>query len=188
MAESFELPSVDRLTTGTVGPPGARVFYLQATAGGQVVTLQLEKEQVAALAQFLAARLADLPQAEPETVPADPHPDLVEPLEPAWTVGDLGIGYDEDTDRIVVVAEELVLDDEDDEASGADEPDPLLRALDEAASGAVARFGLTRSQVAAFVARAAEVVAAGRPVCPVCARPMDPEGHVCVRANGHRAR
>ncbi len=185
MARSFDLPSVDRFTTGTVGPPGARVFYLQATAGQQVVTLRCEKEQVAALAQFLAARLADLPHTEPGALGSEPDLDLVEPLEEAWTVGDLGIGYDEDTDRIVVVAEELTLDDEDEAyAAAPDAPEDLGGT----GGGAVARLGLTRAQVAAFVARATEVVAAGRPVCPVCARPMDPEGHLCVRANGHRTR
>ena len=89
-----------------------------------------------------------------------------------WIVGSLGVTYDEDLDRIVLMAEELVVADEDDDVEADDDP-------------AVARFGLTRGQVAAFVRRATELVMAGRPPCPFCGRPKDPEGHACVKANGH---
>ena len=176
MSSSFDFPSVDRLTTGTVGPPGQRVFYLQARSGPQVVTLRLEKAQVAALAQYLAEQLSDLPALDATELPIDL--DLEEPVVPEWTVGSLGISLDEDTERITLVAEELVPGmDEDDE----DELDPL------ADEPGVARFAVTRAQVAAFIVRASQVVAAGRPPCPLCGRPLDPEGHVCVKTNGHAA-
>ena len=163
MSSSFDLGDVDRLTVGTVGPPGQRIFYLQAGAGAQVVSLRLEKTQVAALVAYLAALLSDLPA--PGDLPADM--DLVEPVVAEWVVGALGVTYDETTDRILVLAEEMV--EEGDEG------------------GASARVLATREQVAALAAHGAEVVASGRPPCQLCGQPLDPEGHVCVRLNGHRS-
>jgi uncharacterized repeat protein (TIGR03847 family) len=164
VSSSFELPALDRLTVGTVGPPGQRVFYLQAASGAQVVSLKLEKTQVAALVTYLATLLSDLPS--PATVPTDL--DLVEPVVAEWIVGALGVTYDESSDRVLLQAEEMVEDEDDD-------------------GGASARFFATREQVAGLAARGAEVVAAGRPPCPLCGQPLDPEGHVCVRLNGHRS-
>jgi len=163
VSSSFDLGDVDRLTVGTVGPPGQRIFYLQAGAGAQVVSLRLEKTQVAALVAYLAALLSDLPA--PGDLPADM--DLVEPVVAEWVVGALGVTYDETTDRILVLAEEMV--EEGDEG------------------GASARVLATREQVAALAAHGAEVVASGRPPCQLCGKPIDPEGHVCVRLNGHRS-
>ncbi|HEX7277260.1 MAG TPA: DUF3090 family protein [Acidimicrobiales bacterium] len=162
-SSSFDLGAVDRITVGTVGEPGRRVFYLQAVAGTQVVSLKLEKQQVAALVTYLVTLLSDLPS--PGTVPTDL--DLVEPVIPEWVVGALGVSYDEATDRILVQAEELLEEEGDD--------------------GAMARFLATREQVAGLAAKGADVVAAGRPPCPLCGQPLDPEGHVCVRLNGHRS-
>jgi uncharacterized repeat protein (TIGR03847 family) len=170
---SFDLPEPDRFTAGTVGPPGQRVFYLQASEAAQVVTLRLEKAQVAALAEYLASVLADLAMPEPGSLPEDLE--LVEPVVAEWVVGQIGVVFDEDRDRMLVQAEEL-LEGEGEEGEEGE------------ADQGVARFGLTRAQVAAFVARAAELVAAGRPPCELCGRPKDPEGHMCIKTNGHRAR
>ena len=163
MSESFDLGDVDAITVGTVGEPGRRVFYLQAVSGTQVVSLKLEKQQVAALVTYLATLLSDLPSPGP--LPTDL--DLVGPVLPEWAVGALGVSYDEATDRVLVQAEELMEEETDDAAR--------------------ARFLTTRAQVAALAARGAEVVSAGRPPCPLCGQPLDPEGHVCVRLNGHRS-
>ena len=159
--ESFDLRDVDHLTTGTVGQPGERVFYLQARGDGRLVTLKLEKTQVAALVRYLGTLLADLPP--PDELPHDLG--LLQPIEPEWVVGTLGVSYDEDTDRFVLLAEELVEEDEE---------------------GAAARISATRDQIAALVLHGAEVVEAGRPPCPLCGEPLDAEGHVCVRLNGHK--
>ena len=162
MSSSFDIPEVDHLTTGAVGPPGKRVFYLQARQRGQVVSWRLEKAQVAALVAYLAAMLADMPS--PAEVEA-PDMDLIEPVVAEWVVGSLGVSYDEDADRVVIVAEELV---------------------EEGEEGARARIGATREQIAALSVHGAEAVAAGRPPCPLCGQPLDPEGHTCPRLNGHR--
>lgn len=146
-------------TAGTIGPPGQRVFYLQAQNGTSVSSVRLEKQQVSALAEYLAGMLHDLPA--PSDVP--PAPELIEPVVPEWTVGNIGVAYDNDLDRIIIVAEELV---------DEDEPD-----------GDSLRVVITRAQVRAFIERAGVLLAGGRPPCRVCGAPMDPEGHACPRSN-----
>ena len=162
---SFELESPDHFTAGAVGEPGQRVFYLQAREpGGSLVTLKSEKEQVRVLSEYLSRLLARLPSAR-EDAPGDL--DLIPPVEPAWSVASIGLGYDEGADRIVIEASEFV------EEEG-DEP-------------ATARFRITRAQATGFVHRAEELMKGGRPLCPFCTQPMDPTGHICPRSNGHLA-
>jgi uncharacterized repeat protein (TIGR03847 family) len=163
MSSSFDLQAVERITVGTVGPPGERVFYLQARQGGELVTLKVEKSQVAALATYLGELLQDLPR--PGHLPEDL--DLEEPAVPEWTVGSLGITYSEEIDRFLLVAEELVGEEHDGDTGDA-------------------RFVVTREQVAALAIRGTQLVAAGRPPCPLCGYPLDPKGHTCPRTNGHR--
>ena len=164
MSSSFEISEVDHLTTGAIGPPGQRVFYLQARQGKQVVSLRLEKAQVAALVAYLAGMLSDMPP--PAEIPSTGM-DLIEPVVAEWVVGSLGVTYDEDADKVVILAEELV---------------------EEGEEPARIRISATREQIAALSVRGAEAVAAGRPPCPLCGQPLDPEGHTCPRLNGHRER
>jgi uncharacterized repeat protein (TIGR03847 family) len=193
MSRSFELSDVEWATVGTVGPPGQRTFYLQARQGDQQVTLKLEKQQVAAIAQFLGEILSDLPVAGP--VPDDDALALAEPVLAEWAVGGLQLAYDSGADRIVILAEEIGGDD----AEEADDP-----AIDdigveeiggEEIGGAsatssdpdrgVGRLSLTRTQAAAIVRRGWNLVQSGRPTCSLCGHPIDPEGHSCPRTNGH---
>ena len=161
MSESYELLDLDKFTVGAVGRPGQRLFLLQAKAGAQVVTLKLEKIQVAALAAHLGTMLEELPR--PGHLPEDL--DLETPAEPAWVVGSLGASYDDALDRLLLVAEEAVPEGED---------------------AAEARFSLTREQVAAVAIHGTRLVEAGRPPCPLCGYPLDERGHDCPRTNGHR--
>ncbi|MCX7620459.1 MAG: DUF3090 family protein [Acidimicrobiales bacterium] len=170
MNDSFDFDKPEHFTVGTVGPVGQRVFYLQAAEGSRLCSLRLEKQQVAALAAYLAGLLADLPPAEAN---ASTALGLREPIQPAWTVGSLAVAYEAADDRILILAEELVTESETDEL--IDPP-------------ATARFRLTRAQVAAFVPHAEQLVAAGRPLCALCGHPMNPEGHRCIRNNGHGTR
>ena len=160
---SFDLGEPEDFTAGAIGPKGQRVFYLQAREGGLVVTLKLEKQQVGALADYLEQMLDDLPS---EPAAATAAPELLDPGSPDWVVGGLGVAYDERLDRIVLIAEELVPDED------ADDDVP-----------AVARFHLRRDQVMAFVPHARSIVAAGRPPCPWCGRPIDPETNFCPCSN-----
>jgi uncharacterized repeat protein (TIGR03847 family) len=162
---SFDLDAPEHFTTGAIGKPGERVFYIQARQKAQLVTLKSEKEQIRALATYLAQMLDKLPTPA-ETPPASL--DLVEPLEAAWPVASLGLGWDDERERVIVVAESVV--------------------EEEGEEVATARFAVTRAQAAAFVERAEALVKAGRPVCPICSQPKDPEGHVCPRSNGHVVR
>ena len=158
---SFDLPSPDAFTTGTVGPAGQRVFYLQARDGDLVVTVRCEKQQVAALADYLDGLLDDLEPAPYGVATNDL--DLAEPVRELWTVGPIGVAYDEPSDRIVVVLEELVEED-------ADE-------------GSSVKVRLNRAQVSAFVRHSRDLVSAGRPPCRFCGLPLDAEGHACPRMN-----
>jgi uncharacterized repeat protein (TIGR03847 family) len=171
----YDVINTDHFTAGAIGPPGQRVFYLQAREDEVLVTLKCEKEQVAALGEYLGGLLARLPGKAPA---AGDRPDLLQPVEPAWPVGSLGVGYDGDRDRILVVANERVEEDEDDEEApeSEDKPEP------ETAS---ARFAITRAQAATFVELARKLLSAGRPTCPMCGEPKDPAGHACPRSNGH---
>lgn len=164
MSASFDLERPDHFTAGAVGPPGERVFYLQAREAEQVVTLKCEKEQVRALGDYLASLLQKMP--EPATTGADAE--LLEPLDAAWDVASLGVGYDKAKDRIVVVANQAVEE-------------------EEGAEPATARFAISRAQATGFVERSRALVEAGRPICPLCSLAMDPEGHMCPRRNGHAA-
>ena len=173
MTESFDLASPTHFTTGTVGEPGQRVFFVQATEAGVTVTLKVEKTQVAALAQYMAELLADLPPVPDDEVPFDLE--LVEPAIAEWVVGTIGVAFDETRDRMVVTFQEIQVVEETEE--------PLLEADD--GGGALATFVVTRPQALGFVRRAAELVSSGRPPCPLCGRPLDPQGHVCIKTNGH---
>lgn len=166
MSRSFELDSPDHFTAGTVGPPGQRVFYVQARQARTLVTLKSEKEHVRGLGEYLAGLLAKLPDIGLK--PTDDR-GLLEPVEAAWSVGAIAVGYDEARDRILIVATEAQ------EEEAEEEP-------------ATARFLISRAQAADFARRAEALVKAGRPVCPMCSQSRDPEGHVCPRSNGHVVR
>ncbi|MGI8491325.1 MAG: DUF3090 family protein [Acidimicrobiales bacterium] len=170
MSASFEMHSPARITVDTVGEPGQRTFYLQASEGRRTVALKLEKQQVAALAELISELLADVPAVG--DLPSGSNMALDEPVLAEWAVGNMQLAYDTAADRIVVLAEELVIEDPD----GSPEP----------ADGAMARMSITREQAAGLAKRGAELVSAGRPPCPLCGNPLDAEGHSCPRTNGHR--
>jgi uncharacterized repeat protein (TIGR03847 family) len=180
MSVSFDFTGPDLFTAGTIGPPGQRVFYLQARQDGTLVTLKCEKDQVRVLGDYLSRLLERLPPLA--TRPASDLA-LVEPVTAAWTVGSIGVAYDEGGDRIVLVIGEL-REDTGDEGEGESEREGA--AGEEASKGASGRVHLTRAQTAAFVARARALVEAGRPSCQLCGQPMNPGGHRCPRTNGHR--
>lgn len=164
MSESYSFDEVEFFTVGTLGPRGERVFYLQGRGDGELVSLKLEKQQVAALADYLDQVLEDLPDTAHGPLPDDLS--LREPVMSAWTVGALGVGYASEEDQLVLLAEERLDDDLDDV-----EP-------------AHARFVLSREQVIGLIDRARDVVAAGRPPCPYCGSPLHPRhGGWCACSN-----
>ena len=179
----------DRFVAGTVGQPGDRTFFLQAREGGRVVSVALEKVQVAVLAERLGALLdeldlrgiADPTDDEPAvTSPTEAGLDsesLDEPLNEAFRAGSLTLGWDGGAERVLVEARAQdddgeAIDPDDDDDEDDDGPDLL-------------RVRMTAAAARTFVARATQVVASGRPPCPLCGAPLDPRGHICPRRNGH---
>jgi uncharacterized repeat protein (TIGR03847 family) len=177
----------DRFVAGTVGEPGERTFFLQAREGSRIVSVVLEKVQVAVLAERLGALLDELVVrgiAASDEVPAASAPDgdmddapLDEPLDEAFRAGSLTLGWDGGAERVLVEAR---AQDEDGEAIDPDDDDE-----DDEDGPDLLRVRMTASAARSFVARAANVVAAGRPPCPLCGAPLDPQGHICPRRNGH---
>jgi uncharacterized repeat protein (TIGR03847 family) len=183
----FRFDSPDRFVTGTIGEPGNRVFFLQAREGTRVVSVVLEKVQVAALTQRLGELLEELERSGLADVlsgdaPQDVDP-LDEPINETFRASTLSLGWDGDSDRILVEAQaeadvEIEVDVEAAEPGGtiADETDEEADSL---------RVLLTPLAVRTFIERAVRVLSAGRPPCPLCGQPLDPQGHLCPRRNGH---
>jgi uncharacterized repeat protein (TIGR03847 family) len=183
MNASFDFDAPDHFTAGAVGPPGQRVFYLQAREEGIVATLRAEKEQVRILGLYVERLLGELPPGGGKTPGAL---DLIEPVEAAWAVRTLGLGYDAASGRIVIEAVALRESDapeEAEEATGSEEA-----AADDDEDAARARFRISRGQAQAFIERVRGLMRAGRPLCPLCGRPRDADGHVCPGVNGHAVR
>ena len=166
-----DLNPVTHITVGAVGNPGKRVFYLQGRQGAKIVTLLAEKDQISALSQGidqLLERLGVGNQTKTVQVTAT-EMELSEPIDPLFRVGQLGLGYEADQGLLVLVAYEL-----------PEEESP--QAVN------VVRFWATPDQMRALARHSAGVVAGGRPICVLCGRPIDPEGHFCPKRNGHGAK
>lgn len=156
----IELNPADFVTIGTVGPKGKRVFYLQAGQENQLVSMIVEKEQSWALSQAIDELIEDLDkrydtETEPEIDLSGIDMDLREPIEPVFRVSQMGLGYDEDQDKIVLVAQELVIRDDE------EEQDPLLAG--EPDQPGIVRIWCSRDQMRALSVQAMQMVKAGRP-------------------------
>jgi len=181
----LEYDPPERFVAGTVGEPGQRTFFLQASGGGRTTSVALEKQQVTVLAERVEALLDEVVRQSggEASVPAavvgdaeDTNP-LDVPIEEDFRVGTMALAWDGDDERVIIEAQAVTEDDTDDETTLIDETDegpPLLRVR------------ITGTAARAFVKRALALVAAGRPPCPFCGNPLDPAGHVCPRANGYR--
>ncbi|MCI0584746.1 MAG: DUF3090 family protein [Chloroflexi bacterium] len=177
----FDLP--DRFATGTIGEPGNRSFFLQARDGGRVVSVALEKAQVAVLAERLGKLLVELDRRGiVEDPPAPIKPDerpLDEPLNEAFRATTLTLGWDGDAERILIEARAPSAEDE--ESPG----EALVEVDDDAEDGPdLLRVRLTADAARTFVERAFRVIRAGRPPCPLCGNPLESTGHICPRRNG----
>ncbi len=176
---NFENP--DRFVAGTVGQPGSRTFYLQARDGNRIVSVVLEKVQVALLAERLTQLLAEV-RERGANVPLEPAPadldtaPLDEPINETFRVGTMAIVWDGEDESILVEARAMS---EDGEAA-----EDLAEPNDDDDESDVVRVHLSPRKALAFARRALEVVAAGRPPCPFCGQPLNPEGHICARRNG----
>jgi uncharacterized repeat protein (TIGR03847 family) len=171
--------SPERFLAGTIGQPGEREFFLQVVDGRRVLSVSCEKQQVAVLADRLGSLITEVArrfgaQAEPELT-ATTDLTLSTPVDAEFRVGTMGLAWDGEGAQVIVellalteeeVGEDIVLEDRE------DGPDPL-------------RVFLSLAAARDFAKHAELVVAAGRPPCPLCSNPLDPEGHICPRLNGY---
>ncbi len=178
---SYDPP--DRFVAGAVGQPGQRTFYLQASAAGRVTSVSLEKFQVSLLAERLDELLDEVlrrsggqikvPASAPAELADDGPLDL--PLMEEFRVGAIALAWDGEDERVVIEAQE----------ESENPVEPLAEEIPENGPG-VLRVRITPAEARAFSQRALQVVAQGRPTCPLCGLPLDVEGHICPRQNGHR--
>ena len=185
MADPIELDPVDSLGAGAIGQPGQRTFLIQAAKSHARLTVLVEKEQVALLATEAVAFLERIAEEFPED-PIEIGPELrqaasvQEPAVPLFRARLIGLGFEPEREMVLIELREH--SDDDDEEEEAEEADGPLNGDDD--DGFVARIYATRAQVRAMAARAVEsVTAGGRPRCPLCEQPMDPQGHRCPRWN-----
>jgi uncharacterized repeat protein (TIGR03847 family) len=174
----FVFDPPERFVAGTVGLPGERTFVLQASGGGRTVSVALEKVQVRVLAERLESLLDTVQRAGgPVVEPVEDNDPLDTPVEEEFRVGNMGLAWDGDAELCVVEAL----------AQPAEDAETDVEPLTDADDGPDAlRVRITAGMARGFVQRAFRVVAAGRPPCPLCGLPLDTEGHVCPRQNGHR--
>jgi uncharacterized repeat protein (TIGR03847 family) len=187
LVHGFDPP--DRFVAGTVGPPGHRTFFLQARAGERLTSVALEKQQVEALAERIDELLDELMTGNPggALIPAVTPLDLVDndpleqPIEEEFRAGTMTLSWDVTAERLVIevfpyTEAAVVSPEQRDEDLEEPEPEEIF----------LVRMGAGHAR--AFVERARSVLGAGRPDCPFCGEPIDPDGHLCVRANGFRRR
>jgi uncharacterized repeat protein (TIGR03847 family) len=176
----------ERFVVGTVGEPGQRTFFLQARAGTRLTSVALEKEQVVALAERVDEMLdeivrtsaGDSPVPAVSPVEMDDSEPLEQPIEEEFRVGTMTLAWDNSAEQVVLEIFSTESSVEDEQGESEDDPE------DEAAE--VLEVHLSAASARAFAKRAGSVVAAGRPSCPFCGNPLDPQGHICPRANGFR--
>ncbi len=171
-----DLNPVQHLVADAIGEPGKRTFFLQARSGGDLISLVLEKHEVANLAISILQLLEELEEKYPNlpavsTISANLYPE--QPVDPDFRVGQLIVGYSEEDDRIWLIAKALITDDSGSIVDPEEGDVPTVRLV------------ATRDQVRAMSDHALEVVQRGRPVCPLCGRSIDIDGHFCPRTDGH---
>src|SRR4051794_8065654 len=187
IVHGFDPP--ERFVAGTVGPPGQRTFFLQARAGGRMVSVALEKQQVQALAERIDELLDEVMSSNltEATIPAvaplglDDSEPLEQPIEEEFRAGTMTLSWDPGDERVVIEVFPFT-------EAAVVTPDQLEEDLEEPEPDEVFLVRIPAGLARAFVKRAEQVLEAGRPACPFCGNPIDPDGHLCVRANGFRRR
>lgn len=180
----YRLP--ERFVVGTVGMPGERTFYLQVKSAGALTAVAFEKQQAIVLAERIDDLLDEVrisrdpsgvvPESAPqELLDAEP---LDMPLLEEFRVGAMALGWDEGSSCVVIEAHAI-----------AEESDQVPELGEDGDEGPdTLRVWLSAPYARAFADRTHRVAESGRPPCPFCQQPLDPEGHICPRANGYKRR
>lgn len=172
---SHDLNPLEHIIADAFGEPGRRTFFLQGRSGSELISVVLEKQEVANLAVSILQLLEDLEQKFPNLQATSASKQILypeEPIEPKFRVGQLIVGYNEDFDQIWLIAKALIIK----ESGAVVDPD-----VEDVPS---IRFVGSRKQMRIMSEHALEVVAQGRPTCPLCGRAIDREGHFCPRTDG----
>jgi uncharacterized repeat protein (TIGR03847 family) len=174
----IDIDPCDHITSDAIGQPGQRVFYIQAFQADKTYTVIIEKTQLQSLAVGAEQFLAEVSRQNPnlEEASADFNEEQMRispPVDPAFRVGEIGLGYDQTRDRVVLFVREVQAEEQE------QEPEP------EADTGIVYRFWCTRTQLRQLARWGVEIASRGRPTCPQCGQPMEPGGHFCPKKNGH---
>jgi uncharacterized repeat protein (TIGR03847 family) len=171
----LDLNPVQHITADAIGQPGKRVFYLQGWRESDIhpVTIIIEKVQLQTLATGLEQILSEIGSQNPASVELEEEYDeekmrIAPPVDPLFRAGEMGLGYDADQSLIVILVREIVLED--------GEPE----------DASVVRFWCNPLQARWLAKWSMQVVERGRPICPQCGQPMEPEGHFCPKKNGHK--
>jgi uncharacterized repeat protein (TIGR03847 family) len=171
--QETDLNPITHITIDAIGKPGQRVFYIQAVQGDTPTTFIVEKIQVQNLVIGIMQFLEEIRSQHPDLVEVDGDYDenrmrITPPVDPLFRAGEIGLAYDENQDRMVLAVREILLSEMgDDDASEV-------------------RLWCRREQMLAMARWATEVLEHGRPICPQCGEPMEPEGHFCPKKNGHK--
>ncbi|ALG84835.1 DUF3090 domain-containing protein [Gordonia phthalatica] len=176
-----EFRSPRRFVAGTVGQPGDRTFYLQVAQGTRLMSVEMEKQQVLILADRLGYLLDEVRRrfgtpVPPESTEVDDVSPLESPIDAEFRVGSMGLGWDAEAASVVI---ELL--------AVTEQPLDESVILDDTEEGPdTVRVFLSADEAREFSARSMRVIAAGRPLCPLCNQPLDPSGHICARSNGYK--
>jgi len=168
-----DLDPVTHITTDAIGKPGQRVFYIQGWQDDRIISVIVEKVQIQSLAAGCEQFFGEIAKEYPDLAAADTDFDeskmhISPPVDPLFRAGEIGLGYDADRDMMILVVREILLEGQDAEEVG------------------VVRYWCTRSQLLALCRWGMQVAERGRPICPQCGEPMEPEGHFCPKKNGHK--
>jgi len=164
------LDPVDHITVDALGKPGQRIFYIQAIKGTQKITLIIEKIQLQSLLEGITGFLDEIQKrfpkiTEPEISFKEDDMQIQPPVDPLFHAGDMGLAYDETRDLACIFTREAQLSEEE---------------------GRMVRFWCSRAQMITVARWGSIIVQRGRPICPQCRKPIEPEGHFCPKKNGHK--
>ena len=178
----IDIDPCDHITSDAIGQPGQRVFYIQAYQAEKTYTVIIEKTQLQSLAVGIEQFLAEVARQNPKLEEAgadyvEEHMRINPPVDPVFRVGEIGLGYDQTRDRVVLFVREAQGESRGETQDQGEDPEPE--------SGSVIRFWCTRTQLRQLARWGAEIASRGRPMCPQCGQPMEPEGHFCPKKNGH---
>ncbi len=178
MPDAWLYENPDKVTFGAIGEPGSRVFLLQVVEGSSIATIKLEKQQVKAIVEYLSKIFESSPRPGHLVEPTV----LEEPIEPMWAAGPIAALYEEEINRVFLVAQEFSPD-----APSVDDIDDPLKIISNVAfEGFSIRIVMTLEQAGALAISGKLLIESGRPLCPLCSYPLDPRGHDCPKTNGYR--